>query len=84
MKFRTAAVQYQLEDINSFEQFSEQVTHYVRNASEYGAEFILFPEFMTTQLLSIPGADGKPQSIEQLPAYTDMYVELFRSLASEY
>jgi predicted amidohydrolase len=84
LKFRTAAVQYQLEDINSFEQFSEQVTHYVRNASEYGAEFILFPEFMTTQLLSIPGADGKPQSIEKLPAYTDMYVELFRSLASEY
>ncbi|MDQ0111359.1 carbon-nitrogen hydrolase family protein [Paenibacillus harenae] len=84
MKFRTAAVQYRLEDILSFEQFAEQVTHYVRNASEYGAEFILFPEFMTTQLLSIPGADGKPQPIGQLPSYTDSYIELFRMLAAEY
>lgn len=58
--------------------------HYVRNASEYGAEFILFPEFLTTQLLSIPGGDGKPQPIGQLPTYTDSYMELFRALAAEY
>ncbi|QAY66032.1 carbon-nitrogen hydrolase family protein [Paenibacillus protaetiae] len=84
MKYRVAAVQYHLEDITSFEQFAAQVTHYVRNASEYGTEFVLFPEFMTTQLLSIGGADGRPLPIEQLPAFTDDYTALFQGLAAEY
>lgn len=84
MKYRVAAVQYHLEDISSFEQFAAQVTHYVRNASEYGTEFLLFPEFMTTQLLSIGDGNGNPLGIEQLPSFTERYRELFSKLASEY
>ncbi|QNK55224.1 carbon-nitrogen hydrolase family protein [Paenibacillus sp. PAMC21692] len=84
MKFRTAAVQYRLTDITGFEQFRAQVTHYVRNASEYGVQFLLFPEFMTTQLLSIGDERGQALPIELLPTFTDAYVELFRSLAAEY
>lgn len=83
-KFRTAAVQYKLEDITSFNQFAEQVTHYVRNASEYDVQFILFPEFMTTQLLSIGDEEGKPLSIDKLPSFTEAYITLFSSLAAEY
>ncbi len=84
MKYRTAAVQYELADIGSFEQFAEQVTHYVTNASEYGVQFLLFPEFLTTQLLSIPGENGKPLAFDQLPAFTEAYIALFRKLAAEY
>lgn len=84
MKFRTAAVQYKLADISSFEQFSGQVTHYVRNASEYGVQFILFPEFMTTQLLSIGDEEGNALPIERLPDFSDDYLKLFRTLAAEY
>ncbi|OMF38287.1 acyltransferase [Paenibacillus sp. FSL H8-0548] len=84
MKFRTAAVQYMLADISSFEQFAEQVTHYVRNASEYGVQFILFPEFLTTQLLSIGDEAGQALTIDRLPDFTEDYLKLFRSLASEY
>ncbi|MBD2869800.1 carbon-nitrogen hydrolase family protein [Paenibacillus arenilitoris] len=84
MKFRTAAVQYRLTDIRSFEQFAEQVTHYVRNASEYGVQFILFPEFMTTQLLSIGDESGNALPIERLPDFTEPYLALFRGLAAEY
>lgn len=84
MKFRTAAVQYELADISSFEQFAEQVTHYVRNASEYGVQFVLFPEFFTTQLLSIGDETGKALPIERLPDFTTDYIQLFRSLAAEY
>jgi predicted amidohydrolase len=84
MKFRTAAVQYKLADISSFAQFAEQVTHYVRNASEYGVQFMLFPEFMTTQLLSIGDDEGKALPIERLPDFTDDYLKLFRTLAAEY
>ena len=84
MKFRTAAVQYKLADISSFEQFAEQVTHYVRNAQEYGVQFILFPEFMTTQLMSIGDGQGEALPIERLPDFTEDYLQLFRSLAEEY
>lgn len=84
MKFRTAAVQYKLADIGSFDQFAGQVKHYVRNASEYGVQFILFPEFMTTQLLSIGDEEGNALPIERLPDFSDDYLMLFRTLAAEY
>lgn len=84
MKYRTAAVQYHLEDIGSFEQFAGQVRHYVRNASEYGVQFLLFPEFLTTQLLSIGDEKGAALPIERLPEFTVAYLALFQSLAAEY
>ncbi|ALS27964.1 apolipoprotein acyltransferase [Paenibacillus sp. 32O-W] len=84
MKFRVAAVQYKLEDIASFGQFADQAEHYVRNASEYGVNVVLFPEFMTTQLLSIGDGTGKALPIERLPEFTDEYVRLFGRLAAAY
>ncbi|MBB3110345.1 putative amidohydrolase [Paenibacillus phyllosphaerae] len=84
MKFRVAAVQYKLEDISSFQQFADQVKHYIRNASEYGADFVLFPEFMTTQLLSIGDETGEALTIDRLPTFTEEYIALFQGLASEY
>ena len=84
MKFRTAAVQYHLEDISSFAQFEAQVTHYVRNATEYGVQFLLFPEFLTTQLLSIGDGNGNALKIDQLPSFTSQYIELFQRLAKEH
>lgn len=84
MKFRVAAVQYKLADIQSFEQFAHQVTHYVKNATEYGVQMLLFPEFMTTQLLSILQPDGNALSINELPSFTKSYIDLFQGLAATY
>jgi len=84
MKYRVAAVQYKLADIQSFKQFEEQVTHYVRNASEYGVQFLLFPEFMTTQLLSIGDGQGEALPIGRLPDFTEDYKRLFAELAQSY
>ena len=82
MKLRVSAVQYKLHDIASFAEFAHQCRHYIKNAQEYGAEFVLFPEFFTTQLLSIK-KDGKPLSINELPDFTDQYKELFTTFAKE-
>lgn len=82
MKLRVSAVQYRLHDISSFAEFAHQCEHYIKNAQEYGAEFVLFPEFFTTQLLSIK-KDGKPLSINELPDYTEQYKELFTLFAKE-
>ncbi|MBD3922382.1 carbon-nitrogen hydrolase family protein [Paenibacillus sp. PR3] len=84
MKLRVSAVQYHLHSIDSFEAFAAQVEHYIRTADEFGSEYVLFPEFMTTQLMSIPGADGKARGIEELPDFTDAYIELFKELAARY
>ncbi|WP_127532692.1 carbon-nitrogen hydrolase family protein [Paenibacillus kobensis] len=84
MRLRVSAVQYHLHTIDSFEAFAAQVEHYIRTADEFGSEYILFPEFMTTQLMSIPDENGKARSIEALPDFTDAYIELFQGLAARY
>lgn len=84
MKYRVSAVQYELADINSFAEFAAQTTHYVRNAAEYGVHALLFPEFLTTQLLSIGDGQGKPLTINQLPDFTEQYEQHFKSLAADY
>lgn len=82
MKFRASAVQYHLHTINSFEEFANQVIHYVKTAAEFDADFVLFPEFLTTQLLSFP-VDGREQTINDLPSYTDLYYQLFTGIAKQ-
>ncbi|ARK30204.1 carbon-nitrogen hydrolase family protein [Halalkalibacter krulwichiae] len=83
MKFRVSAVQYHLHTISSFEEFANQVTHYIKTAAEFKSDFVLFPEFFTTQLLSIPQENGS-QTINDLPKYTKSYYDLFQNLAKEY
>ncbi len=82
MKLRVSAVQYHLHTIDHFQEFEAQVTHYVKAAQEYDAEFLLFPEFITTQLMSIPGPN-RALGIQDLPQFTDHYYELFTRLARE-
>ncbi|MBO9129000.1 carbon-nitrogen hydrolase family protein [Bacillus sp. 165] len=79
MKLRVSAVQYHLHTIQSFEEFAEQVQHYIKAAQEFEAEFVLFPEFFTTQLMSI----SKQTKIQDLPEFTDQYRSLFTSLAKQ-
>ncbi|WP_248925664.1 carbon-nitrogen hydrolase family protein [Paenibacillus hamazuiensis] len=81
MKVRVSAVQYHLHTISGFRQFADQVTHYVKTAAEFEADFVLFPELFTTQLMSIGGADGEALTINELPRFTDEYKELFTGLA---
>jgi predicted amidohydrolase len=83
LKLRVSAVQYHLHDIDSFDQFAKQCEHYIKNAQEYGAEFVLFPEFFTTQLLSIGSVDGFALSINELPGFTEQYKNLFSTFAKE-
>ncbi|MHC8516062.1 carbon-nitrogen hydrolase family protein [Sporosarcina sp. ITBMC105] len=84
MKLRVSAVQYHLHSIRSFEEFANQCEHYIRNAQEYEAEFVLFPEFFTTQLLSIGDGNGRAMGIEALPGFTEQYLQLFIRLATHY
>ncbi|MCU6709151.1 carbon-nitrogen hydrolase family protein [Paenibacillus sp. J5C_2022] len=83
MKIRVSVVQYHLHTIQSFEDFAKQCEHYIKTAQEFGSEFILFPEFFTTQLLSIGDGHGSALSINDLPGFTEQYRELFARFAQE-
>ncbi|WJH35911.1 carbon-nitrogen hydrolase family protein [Paenibacillus sp. CC-CFT747] len=84
MKLRVSTVQYHLHTIKEFAEFEAQVEHYVRTAAEFEADFVLFPELFTTQLMSIGDGQGKALGIEELPSFTEPYEELFQRLAKQY
>ncbi|WP_219641612.1 carbon-nitrogen hydrolase family protein [Cohnella sp. CFH 77786] len=84
MKMRVSAVQFELRDVASFDDFSRQVVHYARNAAEYGARFLLFPEFVTTPLLSAGGGEESGDPVDKLPEYTEAYESLFSGLAKSF
>jgi predicted amidohydrolase len=83
MKLRVSAVQYQLHTIQSFDEFAKRCEHYLKTAEEFGAEFVLFPEFFTTQLLSIGDGTGNALTINDLPNFTEQYRKLFSSFAQQ-
>jgi predicted amidohydrolase len=81
LKIRVSAVQYHLHTIRSFEEFASQCEHYIKTAQEFGSEFVLFPEFFTTQLLSIGSEQGTSLTINELPGFTEQYKNLFSDFA---
>jgi predicted amidohydrolase len=83
MKLRVSAVQYHLHTINSFKEFAQQVEHYIKTAEEFDSDFVLFPEFFTTQLMSIGNKQGQPLTIQDLPDFTEQYRSLFIDLAMQ-
>ncbi|MFC5465736.1 carbon-nitrogen hydrolase family protein [Lederbergia graminis] len=81
MKLRVSAVQYHLHTIQSFDDFAKQVEHYIKTAEEFEADFVLFPEFFTTQLMSTGDEQGEALKISNLPDFTEQYRSLFIDLA---
>jgi len=81
---RLSAVQYQMRRLSSFDEFATQCEFFVDVASDYKADFLLFPELFTTQLLSTIKADRPGQSARMLAEFGKPYVELFRNLAIKY
>jgi predicted amidohydrolase len=82
---RVATVQYQQRKIESFQEFQQIVQYFVSSLAEYRADFVVFPELFTMQLLSIY---NKPmpghKAIKALAGYLDQYLELMQHLAHRY
>lgn len=81
---RVASVQYGLRRIRSFEDFETQVEFFVDTAGDYRADFLLFPELFTLQLLSLV-RDGRPGlAARSLAEFSPRYLELMSNLALRY
>jgi predicted amidohydrolase/ribosomal protein S18 acetylase RimI-like enzyme len=82
---RVVTVQYYMRRVESFDQFKEYLEYYVDVTADYGADFCVFPEFITMQLLSINNLGLSPgEAIESLTGYTTDYKEFMCDLAVRY
>ena len=81
---RVAAVQYEIREVKAFEQFARQCEYFVDAGTESQCDFLVFPELITTQLLSMTPPQRPGLAARSLHEFTDRYVELFSRLAIKY
>ncbi len=82
---RLCVVQYEMRKVRKFDEFAQQCEYFVDTASDYRCDFVVFPELITTQLLSIvkqerPEAHGA-QARRAIPT---RYLDFFTDLAIRY
>lgn len=81
---RLATVQYMMRAVSSWEEFENQVTHFVDTAGDYRCDFVTFPELFTTQLLSLVDAKRPAEAARGLADFNERYLELFQRLSLRY
>ncbi len=79
---RIATVQYKQRKVKSFDEFISFIQYFVKVVSDYRADFVVFPELFTLQLLSIEDQDLEPAAaIESLTKYRDQLQTELRDMA---
>ena len=82
---RIATIQYQQRRVQSFEEFTKHIKHFVDIASDYKADFVVFPELFTLQLLSIDNEKMSPEdSVRVLTQYTKPFTDMMTDMAVKY
>ena len=82
---RVVSVQFQVREVDNFEGFTQQIEYFVDVASDYKADFITFPEYVTIPLISIDkNKSSSTQNIETLANLTKEYVDFFQKMAISY
>jgi predicted amidohydrolase/ribosomal protein S18 acetylase RimI-like enzyme len=81
---RLSLVQYFMRRVSSFEEFEKQCEYYVDVAGEDQADFVLFPELFTTQLLSLVTETRPGLAARRLAEFTPQYLDLFSTLAMRF
>jgi predicted amidohydrolase len=81
---RVSLVQYPMRPINSWEQFERQCDFFVDVAADQRADFVLFPELFTLQLLSLVKNQRPGHAARALAEMTPRYLELFAGMAVRY
>ncbi|MEO0671395.1 MAG: GNAT family N-acetyltransferase [Pseudomonadota bacterium] len=82
---RVATVQWQMRGINHEDEFKRQIEYFVDVASDYRADFVVFPELFTNQLLSLEEKPLPPkEGMERVATYTDWFVAFMSKFAVSY
>lgn len=78
---RVATVQMNARQIAHPDEFYESVDYFARTASDYGADFVVFPEYFTLQLLSCEAQKPPAAAIERTSEHTETFRERLRGMA---
>lgn len=78
---RVASVQYLMRHVDSFDEFSRQCEFFADTAGDYKADFVVFPELFTLQLLTLVTGRRPGRAARELAEFAPRYFELFRDLA---
>lgn len=82
---RVATCQLQARAVKSYEEFTAAVEYFIDVASDYEADFIVFPELFTLMLLSFEEKELSPvEAIERLSEYTPRLKADFSDFAMRY
>lgn len=83
-KVRVAALQYYIRPVRSFDEFALQVEALVETARDYKVKILVFPEYFTTQLLTL-GDMKRPisEQIRDLAKQEDRIVEFISGLSKK-
>ena len=81
---RTGAVQYQMRPIESFKEFARQCEFFASSSADYRCDFLIYPELLTNQLLSLVPAARPALNARRLTEFTERYIALFSDLAMRY
>lgn len=82
-RVRVCSLQYFIRPVQRFEQFADQVEALVETAADYHCRLVVFPEYFTTQLLTLgnvrrPIKDQIRDMAEQTPRFIEFMSELAR------
>ncbi len=82
---RVATVQFQMRQVESFEEFASNVEYFVDVAADYKSDFVVFPEMFTLQLLSMDKKKHTPaEAIEYLTQYTGKLRQVMSDFSVRY
>jgi predicted amidohydrolase/ribosomal protein S18 acetylase RimI-like enzyme len=82
---RLATCQLQMRAVKDFEEFVGNVEYFVDVAADYRADFIVFPELLTLQLLAFEKSDLTPgEAIDRLTEHTPRLTAELSRMAMRY
>jgi len=83
-KLRVASLQYFIRPVKSYDDFSLQVRAFVETARDYKVQLLVFPEYFTTQLLTLANIERPiADQIKDLARQEERIVETISSLAKK-
>lgn len=80
-KVRVACVQHKMRKVRTIADFARQITYFVEVAADYQADFVLLPELVTVQLLSMFPTLSPQAAMARLAEYTPQFTRLVKKLA---
>jgi predicted amidohydrolase len=84
-RIRVASVQYGQRRIRSFDEFRQMTLYFIDVCADYRADFVLFPELYTLQLLSIENEPIPPnEAIRHITEHEPAIMDFFREAALKY